>query len=115
MSNLTLGMMVSNRQSLVDPGTEIDLIDGLDWCILHFFGNSEQLIGVISKAGKQVLPKADAITEIEDKERNNVLLGIWGVAYDCCTTQYEALFNLHHVRKHRIIVDYVARNVERTQ
>ena len=66
-----------------------------------------------------VLPTADAVTAVEDTDRRVVLLvGLGDSAYDHCTTQTESLWNSHHSRANKVIVEDVAkehRGIERNQ
>lgn len=101
--------------TVIDPGAEQDLIGGTGWHILHFSDQSEPLSGALAGMGTQVLPKVDAVTAMEDKDGRVVLLGFGGVAYDRRITQYESLWNSHHMRSNGTTVDDVAKEVGGTQ
>ena len=60
--------------------------------------------------GSEVLPSVDAVTAVEDKHGNVILLEVAEAAYDRRTTQHGALFNSHHMRAHSVEVNDVTRS-----
>ncbi len=60
--------------------------------------------------GSTVLPLVYPITAVTDHEEQNVLLGVGDSAYVKRVTQYESLWNSHHLQKNGITVDDVAKN-----
>ena len=61
--------------------------------------------------GSTVLLSADAVTTVEDSDGRVVLLGIGDAAFDMRTTQTESLWNSHHMRSNKVIVEDVAKSV----
>ena len=71
---------------------------------------SEELDGPLVVMGSEVLPKVDAVTAVEDENGEVILLGFGGAAYDRRITQYESLWNSHHMRNNGVDVDDRAEN-----
>ena len=61
--------------------------------------------------GTSVLPKVDTSVVVQDKNGKVVLLGNGGSTFDRRITQYEPLYNSHHMRSHGAIVYDKAKNV----
>ena len=95
--------------AVIDPGAEKEVVGGVGWRILHFSDKSESLNGPLAGIGSSVLPSVDAVTVVEDSEGKVVLLGIGEASYDRRTTQYESLWNSHHLRSYNVKVDDVAK------
>ncbi len=94
--------------AVFDSGAEQDLIGGVGFAIMHFSDESQSVLGPLPGMGGVTLPKVDAVTAVENDRGEVVLLGVGGVTYDRRTTQYEALFNTHHVRNNNVTVNEVA-------
>ena len=96
---------------VVDPGADTEVIGGVRWHTLHFSDKSETLNGALEGMGSTVLLSADAVTTVEDSDGRVVLLGIGDAAFDMRTTQTESLWNSHHMRSNKVIVEDVAKSV----
>ena len=96
--------------AVIDTGAEREIIGGVGWHILHFSDKSEGIHGALSGMGSEVLPSVDAVTAVNDSEGRVILLGVGEAAFDRRVTQYESLWNSHHLRANKVKVDDVARN-----
>ena len=81
---------------------------GDGWHIVHVSGKTTSLAGAIKGMGNVTLPKVDAITAVKDVEGNTVLLGVGNATFDRRPSQFESLWNSHHLRDNGVIVDDVA-------
>ena len=106
---MSRGRTSQSPYAIVDPGADMEIIGGVGWHVLHFSDRTEILNGALEGMGSSVLPTADAVTAVEDKDGRVVLLGLGGTAYDHRTTQIESLWNSHHLRANKVIVDDVAK------
>ena len=102
----------SSRQpyAVIDPGAEEEMIGGLGWCVLYKSDQTESLSGPIEGMGTMRLPKVDAVTAVKDKSGNTILLGVGNTTWDRRTSQYESLWNSHHLREYGTIVNDVAKS-----
>ena len=96
--------------AVIDPGAEEELIGGDGWHIVYVSGQTTSLSGAIEGMGSITLPKIDAITSVKDKDGNTILLGVGNATFDRRPSQYESLWNSHHLREHGTIVDDVAKS-----
>ena len=103
------GRTIYRSYAVIDLGAEKEIIGGLGWHILHFSDKSEALDGALSGMGTKVLPAVDAVTAVLDTDGSTVLLGLGEAAYERRTTQYESLWNSHHLRNNGIVVDDVSK------
>ena len=71
---------------------------------------SDPLSDVFQSMGTEVLPSVDAVTAVDDKDGRTILLGIGRAAFDRRTTQFESLWNSHHLRANNIVVDDVTKS-----
>ena len=95
--------------AVIDPGAERDVIGGVGWRVLHFSDKSETLSGALVGMGtSNVLPSVDAVTAVQDSDGKVVLLGIGNAAFDHRTTQFESLWNSHHIRANNVEVNDVS-------
>ena len=107
---MSRGSTRHSSYAVIDPGADKELIGGIGWHILHFSDKSETLSGALEGMGSSVLPSVDAVTAVKDSEGRVVLLGIGEAAFDRRVTQYESLWNSHHLRSNKVQVHDVAKN-----
>ena len=105
---MSKGSTRHSTYAVIDPGAEKEIVGGVGWHILHFSDQSEPLSGGLKGMGSVVLPIVDAVTAVEDSDGRVVLIGVGKAGYDRRTTQYESLWNSHHMRSNNIEVDDVA-------
>ena len=86
-------------------GGKVEIIGGVGWHILHFSDKSEGIHGALYGMGSEVLPSVDAVTAVNDSEGRVILLGVGEAAFDRRVTQYESLWNAHHLRANKVKVD----------
>ena len=108
---MSRGTIVRPSFAVIDTGAEMEVIGGVGWKVLHFSDKSETLGGALSGMGTEVLPSVDAVTAVEDADGRVVLLGIGNAAYDRRKTQYESLWNSHHLRANKVVVSDVAKEL----
>ena len=106
---MTKGCTRHSPYAVIDPGAERDVVGGVGWHILHFSDQSKPLNGGLKGMGSIVLPVVNAVTAVEDADGRILVLGLVGIVnkagYDWCTTQYESLWNSHHMRSNNVKVD----------
>ena len=95
--------------AVIDPGAEEELIGGDGWHIVYVSGQTTSLAGAIEGMGSITLPNIDAITAVKDKDGNTILLGVGNATFDRRPSQYESLWNSHHLREHGTVVEDIAR------
>ena len=52
--------------AVIGPGSEMEVIGGVGWQVLHFSDKSETLRGALNGMGGEVLQPVDAVTAVED-------------------------------------------------
>ena len=106
---ISRGRARKSPYAVVDPGADMEIIGGVGWHVLHFSERTEILNGALEGMGSSVLPTADAVTAVEDMDGRVVLLGLGDSAYDHRTTQTESLWNSHHLRANKVIIEDAAK------
>ena len=111
--NLSVGMSTGSAMkqpyAVIDSGAEEDLVGGRGWYIQYISDQTETLNGALSGMGSITLPKVDAITAVNDKRGNVVLLGFGNLSYDRRIAQNESLLNSHHLRRNGVQVNDIAK------
>ena len=66
---------------IIDPGTEINAIGGVGWCITNVVdGTTANLGGSLAGMGEQRLPIVSAVTSYDHKTQGTILIGHGQVA-----------------------------------
>ena len=106
----TAGMTVERCKqpyTVIDSGATEDFIGGIGWKILNVTDRVE-ILSDFRGLGSCVLPKVDGVTAISDSTGKIHLIGCGNVTYDKRPAQYESLWNSHHLRQNKIIVNDVS-------
>ena len=96
---------------VIDPGLEQDIVSVYGYHILHLSDKPEKLNGPLSGMGSTVLPKVDIVTAGKYQNGKMIIIGVGGTAYDRQITQYESLWNSHHMISNGVVVEEKAKDI----
>jgi hypothetical protein len=97
-------------RSIINPGTEVDVMGGVGWKVLSKVGNQvAQLDGDLEGMGECSLPLVTAVTAHNHPTEGTILLGAGCAGWDERPKQTESLLNSQDMRKHNVIVHDTAK------
>ena len=103
--------MINSRVApimIIDPGTEIDVIGGVEWFILNVVdGTTANLGGALAGIGERRLPIVSAVTAYDHETEEPILIGHGQVTWDDRPEQKECLINSHSLWNNDLTVDGV--------
>ena len=103
--------MINRREAprvIIDPGTDIDVIGGVGWCIINVVDRTtDNLGGALAGMGEQRLPIVSAVTAYDHETQGLIHIGHGQVAWDDLSEQNKCMINYHSIRNNDVTVDHV--------
>ena len=103
--------VINSREAprmIIDPGTKIDVIGGVGWCIINIVDRTKaKMGGALTGMGERRIPIVSAVTAYDHKTEGPIFIGHGQVAWDNRPEQTECLINSHSLRNNDVTVDYV--------